>query len=106
MTDKDFLKIIDQAIDQYHGSIEQLQSAIGMLLVGRRTGWKVLYLMHSRQTIKKYETILCVNVREVLPEVGVLAGRSVAWRLAQKVGNFWKAVKGEIPNIRSSEFAK
>ena len=47
--------------------------------------------------------MLGVDVREILPEVGALAHKSLVWVAAQKVGNFWKAVKGEIAGIRTPE---
>ena len=47
--------------------------------------------------------MLGVDVREVLPDVGDFAHKSLAWAAAQKVGSFWKAVKGEIAGIRTPE---
>jgi hypothetical protein len=38
----------------------------------------------------------------VLPEVGVLAHRSTAWRLVEGTENFWKVVRGQISGIRST----
>ncbi|MDY6994879.1 MAG: hypothetical protein SVR94_20015 [Pseudomonadota bacterium] len=106
MNDKDLIQIIDSAIDNFSGNSNELAKAIGMLTIGRKFGWKVLYLIHSKNTIRKYEKILSVDLREVLPEVGPNAHKSLAWRAVQKVGNFWKAVKGEIPGVRSAEIDK
>jgi hypothetical protein len=36
-------------------------------------------------------------VREFFPEVGTLAEKSLGYELVQKVGQFWKAVSGDIP---------
>jgi len=102
MDNEQFISVIDKAINDYHGDITQLSRALGMLATGRRLGWKVTYLVYNRSTIKNYEKILGVNIREVLPEVGDLAHKSIAWNAMKKVTNFWKAVKGEIPGIRST----
>jgi hypothetical protein len=32
-----------------------------------------------------------------------MADKSVAWKAARKLSNFWKAVKGEISGIRTPE---
>ncbi len=92
---------IDKAIKGFRGHVGTLETAIGALLVGQKVGWKVLILVHDKKTIRKYEEILGVDFREVMPEVGRLADKSLAWKASQKVSNFWKAVKGEIEGVRS-----
>lgn len=95
----DLVKIADKASADYHGQFPELESAIGMLFVGRQFGWKVLYLIHSKATIRKYERILGISVREMFPEVGPLAHKSVAFKLAQKFSSFWKLVNGAEPSF-------
>lgn len=101
MTDQEFLETIDRAITGFKGSIDELESAIGTLATMRKFGWKPLYLIHQRSTMKKYEKILGVNFRDCVPAEGPLARKSVAWTAAQTIGNFWKAVKGEIKGIKT-----
>ena len=95
-------EIADQAIDQFKGHGHELQAALGMLFVGRRYGWKVLYLMHDRKTVRKYQKILGIDVREQFPAVGDRAEKSLAFIAAQKVSNFWKAVRGEVTGVKSA----
>ena len=95
------VKDFDETIREFRGLIPTLESAIGMLIVGQKLGWKVMLLAHDKKTIRKYEEILGVDIREVMPGEGPWAAKSVAWKAAQGIGNFWKAVKGEIPGIRS-----
>ncbi len=104
MTDDQILKVVDQAVDGFRGDLNHLESAIGMLLIGRHYGWRVLFLIHSPATIRKYIKLLGLkNLRDALPEVGVLAHRSNAWRLLDDGKNFWKVVRGQIAGIRSSK---
>lgn len=103
MSEKELLASLDAAVKGFRGDLATLESAIGMLVVGRSLGWKVMYLIHDKKTIKKYEKILALNIRDVLPPEGKLAERSIAWKAAKKIGNFWKAVKGEITGIRTPE---
>jgi hypothetical protein len=72
-------------------------------MVGRLLGWKVLLLVHDRQSIKKYERILDLNFRGTLPDVGPQANKSLAWTAVQKISSYWKAVKGEVPEVRTRE---
>lgn len=106
MPDRDPVLQIDKAIESFRGDITELERAIGAFLVGRRYGWKPLMLVHDKYTIKKYEKHLGVDFREALPEVGPLAMKLRGYRTAVKVGNIWKAIKGEIPNTRGSEVDK
>lgn len=95
-------EISQQAIARYIGDLSELESALGMLPIGHQYGWRVLYLMHSKSTIRKYEEILGITVREEFPEAGPSAERNNGFRLVQKIGKFWKVVSGEekIPNKR------
>ena len=106
MTNDELVKTLDDAVKKFKGDATTLESAIGMLVVGRHLGWRALVLIHEKSTIRKYEKILGVNIREALPEEGALAKKSIAWLAVQKVGNFWKAVKGEILGIRSPQLGK
>jgi len=103
MSDEEKITIINNAFDRFRGSIQEYNSAVGVFLLGFQLGWKPLYLMHSRNSIRKYEKILDLQFQEIFPPVGDKANRSFAWGLAEGVSNFWKAVKGEIKGMRSTE---
>ena len=96
MKKSDLIDHFDQQIGEFKGQIPTLESAIGAFIVGRRFGWKVLYLVHDKKTIRKYEDILGVRFRDELDPEGDQSHRSLAFRLQEKVSNFWKAVSGEL----------
>lgn len=104
-SDKQAIEIVDRAIKGFRGDTRRLSNAIGFLMIGRRFGWRAMYLMHDRRSIKEYEALLGIDTRDFFPEIGPLADKSVAYKAVQKVTNYWKAVKGEIAGIRSSEVA-
>lgn len=85
-----------QAIASFTGQFDELEAALGMLHLGDHLGWKPLVLIHNKRTIRKYEEILGINIREFFPEEGPSAERSMGYRIAKQIGNFWKAVSGEI----------
>ena len=103
LSDKELVKILDDAVLRFKGNTQELRGAIGALVMGRHLGWKPLFVMINKNTVKKYESILDVDFREVLPETGPRSEKSVAWLAVQKVSNFWKAVKGEIPGVKSPD---
>lgn len=102
--DQELIRTVDDAMVRFRGNSSELESAIGALFVGRKFGWKVLYLIHSKATIRKYEKILGVAFREVLPETGPLSKKSIAWTAVDKIGGFWKVVKGEKPGVKTRDF--
>lgn len=85
-----------EAIARFHGQIDELEAALGMLHLLDHVGWKPLVLVHNKRTIRKYEEILGIIIREFFPEEGPSAERALGYRIAKKIGNFWKAVSGDI----------
>lgn len=94
--------IAKRANKEFRGQLPELESAIGMLYLGQVYGWKVLYLTHSKATVRKYEKILGITVREAFPEIGPDAHRSMGFKLAQKFSNFWKLVSGSEPGYKKT----
>jgi hypothetical protein len=93
--------LMDQAIFNFAGTLEELEGALGMYMLGRHSGWKVLYILHSKKTIRKYEEILEISIREEFEEEGPDARRSNGFRVVEMASNFWKAItSGQIPEKR------
>lgn len=101
------MPIVTKAIREFKGQGPELESAIGMLFVGHAYGWKVIHLIHSTATVRKYEKILDIKVKEEFQAETSYSDRSYGYSIAKKLSNFWKAVKGEAPdkNVRSREFS-
>lgn len=87
--------IVSNAIKNFEGQGNELESAIGMLFVGHAYGWRVVYIQHSIATVRKYERILGIVAKDVFPDRTKLSKNSVGFRVAETVSNFWKAIKGE-----------
>jgi len=96
-------KIIDESCDGYHGSLQGIAGAIGILMVGQVYGWRVLRVAVATSTFAKYEKMLGIKLNEYCPERGRLAHRSWGLKLADTVGDFWAAVSGKIPGKRSDK---
>jgi hypothetical protein len=96
---------LDQVARNFSGQFEELENALGMMVVGRLMGWKVLVLIHNKRTIRKYEEILGIDVRKEFPPEGPLSYKSLAYDFIQKAGAFWKGVSGDIkiPKRRTLE---
>ncbi len=89
-------EIEENAIAGFRGDLTLLESALGMLRMGHHLGWKVLYLMHTKRTIRVYEEILGTRIRDIFPETGPSSYRSHGLNFAEKFSNFWKVAGGDI----------
>jgi hypothetical protein len=90
------LEVIERnAIAGHFGDIAELSKAIGMLHIGDHFGWRVLVLIHNKRTIRKYEAMLGISIREFFPEEADASDRSIGLKAAKALGNFWKVVSGE-----------
>lgn len=89
--------VVNGALNRFSGIADELEKALGMLMLGDYLGWKVLVLIHNKRTVRKYEEILGISIREFFPEEGPIALRSLGYSVAKDLGNFWKAVSGDVP---------
>jgi len=87
--------LMDIATREFAGQLDELESALGMYVLVDHVGWKVLHLIHSKRTIKKYEEILGISVTETFEPEGPDADRARVFKFMKDLSNYWKAVSGE-----------
>lgn len=88
-------RIEREAFANFIGQFDDLEIALGVLRTGDYLGWRPLVLIHNKRTIRKIEDILGINIREFFPPEGVCSDRSIGYKLAKQLSNFWKAVSGD-----------
>jgi len=98
-------RIIENAVATYEGDIGILESALGVLVLGAYVGRRPLLIAHGTKTLGKYQSILKVDLRQVLPPVGVLAHRCDGYVNASQSPSFWKCVKGQIKIQNRARFS-
>lgn len=49
------MQIAQTAVLNYSRDIDVLNSALGILFTGHYYGWRFLYIVHSKRTVRKYE---------------------------------------------------
>ena len=95
LSNKDMNKL-DNAIDLYTGPAQVLESAIGTLVVGQMYGLRVLKMCHTHSSLRKYEKILGLKFEDVCPEATEITSRCRGIQIAEKLGGYWKVVRGEV----------
>lgn len=106
MNEKDLLAIVDRAVDEFNGDLDELESAIGMLVFGRHYGWRVMLLIHSPNTIRNLLKILGIKACATYCPKWACSPTLNAWRLVDGTQNFWKVVRGQISGVRSARVNK
>jgi len=96
-------EIEEQAVINFQGDLNLLESALGMLRMGSHFGWRVLYLIHSKRTIRNYEDILGVKIRDIFDPTGPSSYRSIGLNLTDRISNFWRVVSGEVKVARRKD---
>lgn len=106
MTDEEFIEFTDRTIKEFRGDFNILYSALGVLLVGRYLGWKIIKLTVSPITYRKYKKVLGIDYKDELEPLGIYSHKSVGLKLANKIGNFWDIVQGRSKEKISSKEKK
>jgi hypothetical protein len=87
---------IFQQMDDFQGIGTTLESALGALIVGQYFGWRVLKLMHTPVTYRKYEKALGIEFKEVCPEITEMGKKkSIGYAITEKLGSFWAVIMGK-----------
>lgn len=95
MTDEELLKKIDDVCANFVGQLDDLQAAIGMLVTGRLFGWRVIRLISS----KRHWKVACNlfgDLKELLPERGLLAHKSAGLAIVDKAADYWDVIAGNV----------
>lgn len=93
--------VILQHIKDFKGQANNLESALGALVIGMHFGWRVLKITHTPATYRSYEKILGIKYQEVCPEITPLGKKkSIGYAITQKIGSFWAVIMGrkKVPN--------
>lgn len=95
-TEQELDKRIEELCETYHGSLEDLYRAVGMMVVGRYFGWRVMRLVSTRadwsNAIKMFG-----DPKTWMADREKFWHRSYGLHLADKIGRFWDVIKGTAP---------
>lgn len=81
-----------------HGvtDLSVIEGAIGALLIGQNYGLKILRLIHSARTLRKYEQFLGESFEKLVPQHGQYIDRSLAWSVIQGTRHYWDVVSHKV----------
>ena len=96
ISDEELNEKIIQVSTDFKGQIDDLYQVVGMIVVGRLFGWRVMRLAAPRRIWSK-SAELFGDPKLLMCSRGVLAYKSLGLKIVDKVGDYWDVVKGKIP---------
>lgn len=93
LSDRELFDKVEDVVKNFKGQADQLSDAIGLIVFGRLVGWRVARLISSRRC---WETTnqLFGDLKELLPERGRYAYKSLGLRIVDRIGGYWDFVRG------------
>jgi len=88
--------VANDIVERFTGTSDELEKSLGMLMLDGYMGWKVITIIHNKRTVRKYEEILGISVREVFPKEEPIALRSLGDNIPIELGNYWKVDTGNV----------
>jgi hypothetical protein len=90
-------KYLHHILATYRGPGDALRDAVGALMVGKVYGWRVLRVMYGGKLYAKFQRTLQLDFKEWCEPETEFAARHRGYQAALKVGDFWKLVRGDMP---------
>lgn len=100
---EEILQITFRATTQFKGQLDKLEAALGALHLGHHIGWKGLFIVHNKRTIRQFEDILGIKFRDYFPETALGSDRLFGFRAAEELKKFWQVVSGDIKVAKKRE---
>jgi hypothetical protein len=93
LSDRELLDMIENAVKDYSGQADELAECIGMMVLGNLMGWRVVRLVCSRQCWER-STRIFGDPKQLLPERGRYAHKSLGLTILDKIGGYWAIIRG------------
>jgi hypothetical protein len=91
--DKELLEKIERVNEDFHGQADDLFIIVGMIVAGRRYGWRVVRLASSRRHWS-LATKHFGDLKQLMLSEGDLAYKSRALKVLNSMRDFWEVVRG------------
>jgi len=93
ITDEELEAKIEKVCDGFVGQLDDLYAAVGLIVVGRRYGWRVMRLISSRRHWS-LAADLFGDPKELMLERGRCYKKSLGCEIVDKVGEYWSFIRG------------
>lgn len=92
ITEEELMIKIEEATKDYKGDISHLYEAVGMIVVGRLFGWRVMRLVSARRTWAD-ATKLFGDPKMLMREREKYWQKSLGLKAVDLMGDYWEVIK-------------
>jgi hypothetical protein len=96
LSNDELMMKIEDSLKEFQGDVTDFYTAVGMVVVGRLLGWKVMRLVSSRKTWTLANELFG-DIKApgyLMKERGDYWRKSVGLRVADVLGDYWEYVQG------------
>lgn len=95
ISDEELIKRVYSVVNDFHGQADDLCYVVGIVLVGRRYGWRVMRLISSRKAWKLASDLFGdLKTGELMEEKGPIYSHSLGARIVDTLGHYWDFING------------
>jgi hypothetical protein len=88
---------IENIVSNFRGNGQELENALGALILGKVYGHRVIRVMHAGPSYTKYQKILDLRFSEWCSAETPLSSRHRGYQLALKAKSFWGVIRRTEP---------
>lgn len=96
ITDEELNAKIIQVCDDFIGQLDDLYAVVGMIVVGRRYGWRVMRLISPRRHWTLASNLFG-DPKYLMPKKGDCYSKSLGCRIIDETGKYWEYIRGHMP---------
>jgi hypothetical protein len=92
MNDSELTAKIEQVTKDFDGQLDNLYETVGMIMLGRLMGWRVMRLVSSRRCWKMASDLFG-DPKLIMPERGKYYKKSIGLQIIDSTGHYWDYIK-------------
>lgn len=93
ISDKEMFEIIDHVSGEFKGQLDDLYKVVGMIVIGRLFGWRVVRLASTNGLWAKANRYFG-DIKGLMPERGKYAHKSLGLKIADELGQYRDVLLG------------
>lgn len=93
MSDKEFLDVVENSLKDYEGQLDHFYQAVGMVVVGRLMGWRVMRLVSPNRCWSKASKLFG-DPKLIMRDRGKYAYKSLGLKIVDNIGDYWGVIRG------------
>jgi hypothetical protein len=93
------IPMIEAECTNFHGQLDSLYQACGLMVAGQLFGWRVMRLISVRSNWRLASKLFGKydeqgDIKRLMPEYGLLKDKSVGLKMIEDISQYWEVIQG------------